>query len=67
MATVGDIRTAAAGDAYHVTDIVLSIHGRTAIGSADRSRCLDLLDRLIEAGAVEANKKADEAAYAQGL
>jgi hypothetical protein len=67
IGTISDIRTAAAGDAYHVTDIVLSIHARTAVGSAERSRCLDLLDRLIEAGAAEANKKADDAAYAQDL
>lgn len=65
--TISDIRTAAAGDAYYVTDIVLSIHARTAVGSAERARCLDLLDRLIEAGAAEANKKADDAAYAQDL
>jgi hypothetical protein len=65
--TISDIRTAAAGDAYSVTDIVLSIHARTAVGSAERTRCLDLLDRLIEAGAAEANKKADDAAYAQDL
>jgi hypothetical protein len=65
--TISDIRTAAAGDAYQVTDIVLSIHARTAVGSAERTRCLDLLDRLIEAGAAEANKKADDAAYAQDL
>ena len=67
IGTIGDIRTAAAGDAYHVTDIVLSIHARAAVGSAERTRCLDLLDRLIEAGAAEANKKADDAAYAQDL
>jgi hypothetical protein len=65
--TISDIRTAAAGDAYSVTDIVLSIHVRTAVGSAERTRCLDLLDRLIEAGAAEANKKADDAAYAEDL
>jgi hypothetical protein len=65
--TISDIRTAAAGDAYQVTDIVLSIHARTAVGSTERTRCLDLLDRLIEAGAVEANKKADDAAYATDL
>ena len=56
-----------AADAYYVTDIVLSIHARTAVGSAKRTRCLDLLDRLIEAGAAEANKEADDAAYAQDL
>ena len=65
--TISDIRTSAAGEAYSVTDIVLSIHARTAVGSAERTRCLDLLDRLIEAGAAEANKKADDAAYAQDM
>jgi hypothetical protein len=65
--TAGDIRTAAAGDAYFVTDIVLSIHARAAVGSAERTRSLDLLDRLIEAGAAEANKKVDDAAYAQDI
>jgi hypothetical protein len=50
-----------------VTDIVLSIHARTVVGSTERSRSLNLLDRLIEVGAAEANKKADEAAYAQDV
>ena len=59
--TAGDIRTAAAADAYYVTDIVLSIHARSAIGSTERERCLNLLDRLIDAGAADANTEADYA------
>jgi len=56
----GDIRTAAAGDAYYVVDLVLATHARTAVGSSERERCLTLLDRLIESGAVEADNKADD-------
>ena len=55
-----DIRTAAAGDAYQVVDIVLATHARTAVRSPERERCLTLLDRLIESGAAEADKKADD-------
>jgi hypothetical protein len=58
--SAGDIRTAAAGDAYHVVDIVLATHARTAVRSPQRERCLILLDRLIESGAAEADRKADD-------
>jgi hypothetical protein len=59
-ASAGDIRTAAAGDAYRVVDIVLATHARTAVRSPERERCLILLDRLIESGAAEADRKADD-------
>jgi hypothetical protein len=58
--SAGDIRTTAAGDAYHVVDIVLATHARTAVRSPERERCLTLLDRLIESGAAEADRKADD-------
>jgi len=58
--SAGDIRTAAAADAYYVVDLTLAAHARTAVGSPERERCLTLLDRLIESGAAEADTKTDE-------
>jgi hypothetical protein len=55
----GDIRTAAAGDGYYIVDIALAIHARTSIGSDQGKRTLDLLDRLIESGVINANSKVD--------
>jgi hypothetical protein len=57
--SAGNIQTAAAGDAYYVTEIVLAAHARAAVGSPERQRCLGLIDRLIEAGAADADEKAD--------
>lgn len=59
-ASAGDIQTAAAGDAYYVVEIALAIHAQAAVGSPERQRCLTLLDRLIEAGAADADKKVDD-------
>lgn len=59
-ASAGDIQTAAAGHAYYVVEIVLAIHAQGAVGSPERQRCLALLDRLIEAGAADADKKVDD-------
>jgi len=42
----GDIRTA-----YYVVDLVLALYTQSPPGSPERIRCLDILDRLIEAGA----------------
>jgi hypothetical protein len=55
--SAGDIRTAAAGDAYYVVDIVLAVHARSVPGSSERGRCLTLLDRLIDADVIDANVK----------
>jgi len=60
----GDIRTKAAGDANYVVDMVYSIHAGAEVASPIRRLCLDLIDRLIEAGAFDAEKKADESAAA---
>jgi hypothetical protein len=57
--SAGDIQTAAAANAYYVVEIVLAIHARATVGSTERQRCLALIDRLIEAGAADADKKAD--------
>lgn len=62
FASAGDIQTAAAGDAYYVVEIALAIHARAAVGSSERQRCLEFIDRLIEAGAADADKKADDLA-----
>jgi len=55
----GDIRTAASADAYYVSDIVLAVHAHATVGSSERNRSLELIDRLIEAGAADANNKLD--------
>jgi len=39
--------------------IVLAIHARATVGSTERLQCLTLIDRLIEAGATDADEKAD--------
>lgn len=56
----GDIQTRAAADAHYVVEIVLAIHARSPMGSTERARCLSLVDRLIEAGAADADKKIDD-------
>jgi hypothetical protein len=57
----GDIRNAAAGDAYYVVDIVFSIHSGATVGSPVVERCLALIDRLVEIGAFDVEKKIEAA------
>jgi hypothetical protein len=48
---LGDIRTAAAGDAKELTELLISVLANTDEDPAVRVRALDALDRLVAAGA----------------
>jgi hypothetical protein len=58
--TVGDISTRDSAIAFGVADVVLSVYASTRPGSAERERTLDLLDSLVEAGAIDIDRKTDE-------
>lgn len=48
---VGDIRTAAAGEAKELSELLIRLLGDDAVDEALRARALDALDRLVAAGA----------------
>jgi hypothetical protein len=52
-AEMGNAATSAYGTGMNVTELVFDLHAQSPRGSAMRSRCLDIIDRLIELGAVE--------------
>ncbi|MFJ6726667.1 hypothetical protein ACIQPQ_17330 [Streptomyces sp. NPDC091281] len=58
--TVGDISTRDSAIAFEVADVVLSLYASTRPGSAEREHTLDLLDALVEAGAIDIDRKTDE-------
>ncbi|WP_416956498.1 AAA family ATPase [Streptomyces sp. Agncl-13] len=58
--TVGDISTRDSAIAFEVADVVLSLYASTRAGSSERERTLDLLDSLVEAGAIDIDRKTDE-------
>ncbi|MFD9069801.1 AAA family ATPase [Streptomyces lasiicapitis] len=58
--TVGDISTRDAAIALEVADVVLSLYASTRKGGSERERTLDLLDSLVEAGAIDIDRKTDE-------
>lgn len=46
-AEVADIQARASASAREVTEFVLALHAQSAAGSGMRTRCLDLIDRLV--------------------
>jgi hypothetical protein len=46
-AEAADIQARASASAREVTEFVLALHAQSAAGSALRTRCLDLIDRLV--------------------
>jgi len=48
---LGDIRTAAAGDAKDLSELLIRVLGDKAVDGALQARALDVLDRLVAAGA----------------
>lgn len=56
---LGDIRTRAAGDARHLTQLVLRSYSISA-DPAQRRQLLDVVDRLLEAGAYGTSEAIDE-------
>jgi hypothetical protein len=50
---LGNPATAAYGTGMYVTELVLDLHAQSARGSETRGRCLDIIDRLIELGALD--------------
>jgi hypothetical protein len=59
-ANVGNIATAAAGEARHVGQLILGAYAR-ATSQAARAKALDLIDRLLLAGAYDFARMVDEA------
>jgi len=57
---VGDISTRDSAIAFEVADVVLSLYASTRAGSSERERTLNLLDSLVEAGAIDIDRKTDE-------
>ncbi|MGW5106144.1 AAA family ATPase [Nocardia sp. NPDC004123] len=58
----GDLSTHASAEAFEVTDLVLAIYGG-AQPVAVIDRCLAVIDRLIEHGAMNVNLKVDQATF----
>jgi hypothetical protein len=58
-AALGDIRTHAAGDARHLTQLVLRSYS-ISDDPAQRRKLLDIVDRLLEAGAYGTSEAIDE-------
>ncbi|MEU6261522.1 hypothetical protein [Streptomyces sp. NPDC047043] len=58
--TVGDISTRDSAIAFAVADVALSLYASTRAGNSERERTLNLLDSLVEAGAIDIDRKTDE-------
>lgn len=58
--TAGDIRTKDSAIAFTVTDVAFSLHAATQPGTDDRSRVLNTIDQLVDIGALDVDRRADE-------
>lgn len=55
----GDIRTSASADAHIVSNLVIRFYAQTAGDPEQQARCLDLLDRMTQLGALGLDKALD--------